>query len=60
MNKLNILQIMDLASKVEKTEWISVLINLNNSGQIERFFEMINQSELLKSTLSNTKLQNTR
>ena len=60
MNKLNILQIMDLASKVEKTEWISVLINLNNSGQIEQFLKMINQSELLQKTLSNPKLQNTR
>lgn len=55
MNKLNISQIMDLASQLEKTEWITTLISLNNRGQMEQFLKMINMSNLLQETTQNSR-----
>ena len=60
MHKLNITQIMHLASTLEKTEWISVLMTLNNSGQIEHLFETIGKTDLLRQTLQDTKTEKTR
>ena len=55
MDKLNINQIMNLASKLENIEWISVLISLNNKNKIEHLFETIGKTDLLKQTLQETK-----
>jgi hypothetical protein len=60
MNKINLLQIMNLANKLEHTEWISILLRLNNDGHIEQFLNMINQSKLLNEVLQETKKTNLR
>lgn len=55
MKKLNITQIMNLADKLNKTEWITILIDLNNNGQIDKFFQTIKQTDILNSVIQNTK-----
>ena len=55
MKKLNITQIMNLADKLNKTEWITILIDLNNNGQIDKFFQTIKQTDILNSVMQNTK-----
>lgn len=55
MNKLELSQIMRLAEHLNKTEWISILISLNNKGEIESFFNMINKPDLLKKNLQDAK-----
>ena len=54
MKKLNITQIMNLADKLNKTEWITILIDLNNNGQIDKFFQTIKQTDILNSVIQNT------
>ncbi len=54
MKKLTISQIMNLADKLNKTEWITILIDLNNNGQIDKFFQTIKQTDILNSVIQNT------
>lgn len=51
MKKLEIIQIMNLADKLSQTEWVVVLIGLNNNNQLPEFFEMIKQTDMLNSVL---------
>ena len=60
MKKLEIIQIMNLAEKLNQLEWINVLIGLNNTGKTEEFFQMINQKDLLTEILQDTKKQHSR
>lgn len=55
MKKLTISQIMNLADKLNKTEWITILIDLNNNGKIDKFFQTIKQPDILNSVIQNTK-----
>ena len=54
MKKLELVQIMQLAEKLEHSEWITVLLKLNNDGQLEKFLEMINGENLLQEVLGKT------
>ena len=60
MKKLNLVQIMTLADKLKDTEWITVLISLNNSNQIDFFFDLIKRSDALNEILKETKKCNVR
>jgi hypothetical protein len=60
MQKLELIQIMNLADKLNHTEWITILMRLNNNGQLEEFFETIQQQYMLKSVLQSKKKSHTR
>ena len=60
MNKLTLSQIMTLSEKLEHNTWIIPLMQLNDAGKIELFFEMIGKTELLKTTLKKTNNQHTK
>ena len=55
MEKLNLPQIMKLAEKLEKTEWISTLLNLNNSGKIPELLNMLHKPDLVSQILNEEK-----
>lgn len=60
MQKLEISQIMALSDKLEKNVWILTLIDLNNKGQLEHFFELIGRKDLLQNLLKEINGQKTR
>ena len=60
MQKLELIQIMDLADKLNQTEWITILMRFNNNGQLGQFFETIQQQDMLKSVLQSKKKLHTR
>ena len=57
MKKLELIQIMNLADKLNQAEWIGILMNLNNAGELEDFFKKINQTDMLNSILQSSKKQ---
>ena len=60
MKKLDISQIVAVADKLSNVEWLSVLIHLNNTDQVQKFFEMIRQTRLLEKALHESKKTNIR
>ena len=60
MQKLELIQIMNLADKLNHLEWITILMRFNNNGQLEHFFETIQQQDMLKSVLQSKKKSHTR
>ena len=55
MEKLNITQIMKLAEKLEKIEWIGILLNLNNNGKIPELLNMLHKPDLVSQILNEAK-----
>ena len=55
MKKLELVQIMNLADKLSQTEWIGILIGLNNTGELEDFFKKIKHTDMLNDILQNSK-----
>ena len=55
MKKLELIQIMNLADKLSQTEWIGILIGLNNTGELEDFFKKINQTNMLNDVIQSSK-----
>ncbi len=60
MQKLELTQIMNLADKLDHAEWVGILLKLNNTNQLEHFFELIQNQHLLQSVLQDNKKPNTR
>ncbi len=60
MQKLELIQIMNLADKLNHLEWITILMRFNNNGQLGQFFETIQQQDMLKSVLQSKKKSHTR
>jgi hypothetical protein len=60
MQKLSLIQIMNLAEELGRNEWIGVLIKLNNTNQLEHFFELIQNKQMLQSALQGKKKENIR
>ena len=57
MKKLELVQIMNLADKLNQVEWIGILIGLNNTGELEDFFKKIKQMDMLNSVVLQDKKQ---
>ncbi len=55
MEKLNLTQIVKLAEKLEKTEWISTLLNLNNNDKIPELLNMLRKPDLVSQILNEEK-----
>ena len=55
MEKLNITQIMKLAEKLEKIEWIGILLNLNNNDKIPELLNMLHKPDLVSQILNKEK-----
>ena len=55
MKKLELIQIMNLADKLNQAEWIGILIGLNNTGELEDFFKKINQTNMLNDVIQSSK-----
>ena len=55
MEKLNLTQIVKLAEKLEKTEWISTLLNLNNNDKIPELLNMLHKPNLVSQILNEEK-----
>ena len=55
MEKLNLTQIVKLAEKLEKTEWISTLLNLNNNDKIPELLKMLRKPDLVSQILNEEK-----
>ena len=55
MKKLELIQIMNLADKLNQAEWIGILIGLNNTGELEDVFKKINQTNMLNDVIQSSK-----
>ena len=55
MEKLNLTQIMKLAEKLEKIEWIGILLNLNNNDKIPELLNMLHKPDLVSQILNEEK-----
>ena len=55
MEKLNLTQIMKLAEKLEKIEWIGILLDLNNNGKISELLNMLHKPDLVSQILNEEK-----
>ena len=60
MQKLELIQIMNLADKLSNAEWIGILLKLNNTNKLESLFELIQNQQMLQSVLQDKKKPSTR